>query len=542
MAGIPSIAGPVFLYETITASRRWQGYALRRRGRGIGIALAVAWLGTSRSRAARRRCRQLARVGGEFLLRRRGRAACDGAPGGPGGDGRVRSASIAHAAGWHICSSPSSRIPRSCWESYGAVRLGRGAGPGGGPGHGHRHPDGRDHPGGDRDPDLVTLAVSLLGCSLAIALSVSRVQGPRGADGRLRDLERLAPGRAALGHHGTHRAGRLPPAWFFKLSPFVLAYGPYVWPGYVDVEDVILFMAAAGGLSVAALSIRDPPPSSRRCTGTSPAACVPGRSGCERTCSPGGPVRRSTATPCSGESGTATGPHAWAKAGPRALRRRDGHGHGGRPRRRRQHGVGVGGDLLLGGVSFMATSFGLLLLSAMAPTTLTEERVRGSLDVLLTTPLPTRVIVLGKWWANYRRALPLVLLPALTGLFVAVASPEQPLWLPVQLLAHVHPASSRDRFIGRDPAVGVPDGSRSRRDELRSGHGHLVPTHRACRGGQRHWLRRRVDRLDHRGRRGRASCPRLVVEPRQAYRDQHHLAIERASLCLREAIRQSGNL
>ena len=34
--------------------------------------------------------------------------------------------------------------------------------------------------------------------------------------------------------------------------------------------------------------------------------------------------------------------------------------------------------------------FGLLILSATAPTSLAEERVRGSLDVLLTTPLSTR--------------------------------------------------------------------------------------------------------------------------------------------------------
>ncbi|WP_435008472.1 ABC transporter permease [Tundrisphaera lichenicola] len=46
---------------------------------------------------------------------------------------------------------------------------------------------------------------------------------------------------------------------------------------------------------------------------------------------------------------------------------------------------------------------GLLLLSASAGTLLSEERVRGSLDVLLSTPLSTRSIVWGKWWGAFRR-------------------------------------------------------------------------------------------------------------------------------------------
>ena len=93
-----------------------------------------------------------------------------------------------------------------------------------------------------------------------------------------------------------------------------------------------------------------------------------------------------------------------------------------------QHGTE---QTLLEGTSFLAVTFGLLILSATAPTTLTEERVRGSLDVLLTTPLSTLQIVLGKWWAIYRRALPLVVLPALTGLVRGRGEPRPPLVVPV---------------------------------------------------------------------------------------------------------------
>ena len=50
---------------------------------------------------------------------------------------------------------------------------------------------------------------------------------------------------------------------------------------------------------------------------------------------------------------------------------------------------------------------GLLLLSVSAATALAEERVRGNLDVLLSTPLSTRSIVWGKWCGAFR-AVPIV--------------------------------------------------------------------------------------------------------------------------------------
>ena len=46
--------------------------------------------------------------------------------------------------------------------------------------------------------------------------------------------------------------------------------------------------------------------------------------------------------------------------------------------------------------------FGLLMFAAVSPTALAEERQRGSLDVLMTTPLSTSTIVLGKWWGTFR--------------------------------------------------------------------------------------------------------------------------------------------
>lgn len=68
--------------------------------------------------------------------------------------------------------------------------------------------------------------------------------------------------------------------------------------------------------------------------------------------------------------------------------------------------------VLVGGV----TTVGFLLLSVGSATALAEERVRGSLDILLTTPLATRSILWGKWWGVYRSALVLGTFPALTAL------------------------------------------------------------------------------------------------------------------------------
>ncbi len=70
-------------------------------------------------------------------------------------------------------------------------------------------------------------------------------------------------------------------------------------------------------------------------------------------------------------------------------------------------------DELRAWVNALQVSIGLLLVSVFAATSLAEERVRGSLDVLLTTPLETWRIVIGKWLGTYRLVPPLAILPVL---------------------------------------------------------------------------------------------------------------------------------
>jgi ABC-type multidrug transport system permease subunit len=64
-------------------------------------------------------------------------------------------------------------------------------------------------------------------------------------------------------------------------------------------------------------------------------------------------------------------------------------------------------------------SAGLLLLSVSASTSLAEERQRGSLDVLLATPLSTPSIVLGKWLGAFRGVPLLAVLPMLISASLA---------------------------------------------------------------------------------------------------------------------------
>ena len=62
-------------------------------------------------------------------------------------------------------------------------------------------------------------------------------------------------------------------------------------------------------------------------------------------------------------------------------------------------------------VNAWQVSAGLLLLSVSAATSLAEERDRGSLDVIMTTPLTSREIVWGKWWGTFAMVPRLAILP-----------------------------------------------------------------------------------------------------------------------------------
>ena len=63
-----------------------------------------------------------------------------------------------------------------------------------------------------------------------------------------------------------------------------------------------------------------------------------------------------------------------------------------------------------------------LLLSVSAATTLAEERDRGSLEVIMTTPLTAREIVWGKWCGTIATVPRLAILPIWVGIGAAMVS------------------------------------------------------------------------------------------------------------------------
>jgi ABC-type transport system involved in multi-copper enzyme maturation permease subunit len=68
------------------------------------------------------------------------------------------------------------------------------------------------------------------------------------------------------------------------------------------------------------------------------------------------------------------------------------------------------------GTCALMVSIGLLMVSVTSATALAEERAHGSLDLLMTTPLSSRAIVLGKWWGSFRGVPMLAVLPGVLAL------------------------------------------------------------------------------------------------------------------------------
>jgi ABC-type transport system involved in multi-copper enzyme maturation permease subunit len=67
-----------------------------------------------------------------------------------------------------------------------------------------------------------------------------------------------------------------------------------------------------------------------------------------------------------------------------------------------------------------SVSVGMLLVAVRVPSALVEERVRGSLDILMSTPMTTRAIVEGKWWGAFRSSAALAILPGIVVTFALI--------------------------------------------------------------------------------------------------------------------------
>jgi ABC-type transport system involved in multi-copper enzyme maturation permease subunit len=282
---------------------------------------------------------------------------------------------------------------------------------------------------------LITVGLAVLGCTLALAFSVWATK----------------PYEVLLATYGAYGIWllaiptwdflawrwRIPgsPDWAIPFSPFYLAFAPYVQPAKVGVLSYAGFFAVTLAISAVLTAI-----AIKRMR-----AVIAGRAGRAASAQaanvgPTGQLRRSNSRPwlrTDRDLSLDDGPVLWYET------------------RRRVYSpwiqlllrlylvfalvfsvlalfdivqtystsgfTGLTGWLPAYVVAFQVTiSLPVLLLAAV--TAVVEERVQGSLDVLLATPLSTRRLVLTKWWCAFR-ALPLLLvLPAV--LTIASAWPD----------------------------------------------------------------------------------------------------------------------
>jgi ABC-type transport system involved in multi-copper enzyme maturation permease subunit len=271
---------------------------------------------------------------------------------------------------------------------------------------------------GGVDPDallgafLVTVGVGVLGCSLALAFSVwsGKTHDALLATYAVLGLWLLFS-HMARGLNGMFGIGL--PVPLATTDPYLLSFAPYWAPGSVTWANYAWFLAVTTSLSVVLVGL----------------AVLRIRVVCTREV-----VRKKQPA------------IRWLRGLGRAYRRRlpgpslDWNPvywrerHRARPSRWApwvvvlyfmialvfSFGVIVGGvGMTAAWVNGLQVACGLLVLSVGAATSLAEERVRGSLDVLLTTRLSTPEIVLGKWLGSYRLVPFLAVLPALVvGAFV----------------------------------------------------------------------------------------------------------------------------
>jgi ABC-type transport system involved in multi-copper enzyme maturation permease subunit/Na+-transporting methylmalonyl-CoA/oxaloacetate decarboxylase gamma subunit len=271
---------------------------------------------------------------------------------------------------------------------------------------------------------LLTFAIAVLGCTLALAFSVraTKVHEVLMAVYAIEAVWILGPlVWSILGSAGVPTR---PPAWFVDINPFVLAWAPYAWPNRVGLEFYALVPGAsallsAGLLAYAVLRLR--------------AEAIRGTK--VRPTRVSSPISRARAWLEARRSNPSLDHdpvlwREWRRGRPSHLARIIWGFYFTLASAGTAWGVLIactgGSSDIVGMLSGFLATFGLLLVSIHAPTALAEERARGSLDVLMTTPVSTDRIVLAKWWGSYRVVPALAFLPAISALIVGIEQSEIP--------------------------------------------------------------------------------------------------------------------
>jgi ABC-type transport system involved in multi-copper enzyme maturation permease subunit len=416
--------GPVFVYECLANSRRWQIYAAR----SVGVAaLMVAMTTIAVSQDAMfeaRSWREYARLGESYFYAMIGvelalvMLAAPAATAGAICLDRSRG-TLAHILATELSDPgiilgklaarllPVLGLVACSWPVLALSSL-----------------------LGGIDPTTLTLAfavilaVALLGCTLALALSVW-ARRPHEVVLVIYTFWILALLLWPI-WFGFSRSGLLPPpsSWTLVANPFYLAFAPYGAPHATGWWDYAVFFIAtlSGSVALTLLAVRRMRPVACRGAGDPRQKSGLGRLGRVIRWLPGpsldgNPVlwrewHRSRPSPwmvgllvvVGGTTlvacviGAVT---TWVKGVDPFLRNPG-------------SAAGMFGYVL-------QVLFGLLMLAAVAPMSMSEERQRGSLDLLAATTLSTPMIVRGKWMGTFRLVPFLAIGPGLMALALATA-------------------------------------------------------------------------------------------------------------------------
>ena len=282
---------------------------------------------------------------------------------------------------------------------------------------------------------LLALALSYLGAAFALMLSVWAA----------RPHEVIAVVYAAWAAwlldwpaweivSGPRRA----PAWIEWTHPFFLLLGQYTYPHKSFTVPTILFALACAGAGTACLVVavrkvrvvgcRSPRPRAPRAPGRLRRALAGGAARLPRW-----PTPDLDADPVLWREWHRARPSTWSRRvwlGYRAVAAVVGIAFIASARA----GGASGRSNDRAGVLMAAlTIFGFLLIGAATPSVLAEERARGSLDVLMTTPISTRAILLAKWRGAFRPVPGLVGWPLAVGLTLVLANGGWPVALALVL-------------------------------------------------------------------------------------------------------------
>ena len=285
---------------------------------------------------------------------------------------------------------------------------------------------------------VVSAAVAVLGSALAISISVELVKTDEVVMAVLAITACWLLSLPLWG--GMSRAYGLPPPppWFHATNPFVLVYAPYATPRRFGLIEVAIFAAAALAISAGLLATTI----ARLRRFVLPAEVAGRRTRKLRIRAPRLPwIREKVAAirqwrerlPGPSLDGNPVLWREWHRARPSRMARIIWTlywlGSVASTALGIQNVFVYGIDSTTGGFMIHVTLvlqavLGLMVLSVQAPTALGEERLRGTLDLLMTAPISTRAILWGKWLGTFRIALWLAVLPGIATALIAATCPS----------------------------------------------------------------------------------------------------------------------